>query len=896
MSFQLIYNHRLRQRRHGDQSGVLLKSQDIPSWLEDIVLLSCRMTGRTDAPLRYTYRVVTVETGEYHILACAQGSGIHNLILTPDEITKLRRNANRPTPAGVMLALSATNFWAADAQAPTLHCEEPRLPASALPEAEFQQTWKELTGHKNNARAFLTAPFNKECLIVIPSGMDSRKVLQLLHESDWLSSQRGWGRTFTTMAQMGDSFEETGRICIPQPMLDSTEGSVWSQQVPILNICGPFVLSTLQQMHESVITAQQANNTQQGATEHSYIPYVYQECPDEEMYNILPRSHPLLRWSCYIGGLILLGAGVHFTVSETTDDAAKVTRKAIEVIKSDESILQLKELSKAPYSPDSITRTLDKIYAHLNAAPSSAQDSNKEKILEVITLLKYADADTTGHADNILRLRECAADLNLNPDKLSRLYINEAIHETSVQDWEANLTPSELVRWQHLLNISPGLRSMLQEPHFAPHMRCILQEPTSPQPEIKQTTPQGTQQQEVRPTLTCLEGTPIPAALADALRNAPVLLQHGHWSMIRRYADTMTRTRFSGKLDTRENNLRIEQVAVGEYRIVPMIAQGNSETPTILFEVKEGKLHNLRCNRGTPVAACIPLQSSDGAYTPIMLLPRREVKLDPSENVLPPATEQLRLELAEEDIVLQPGEKRHLGISDSKGYPWTRMLSELPLQQGQAVLHLPVLAGTNKLSTVPAEEHLNDYCWTFSKLPTSNTVTDHFDCHLLRIYDFSPELRRSFHELANTYCMGKKAGEDDFYSLASLYALSLDAALPEKTETAAADLLRLLSHPDFASVMDALLVHAPELRKDMRELSPHATQQLLADAGVRQNIRKSILALLSEEIKHTYSVCRAQELLQSETLAEMKLCLQQVYISEQGELIWEFLLRKTEHP
>ena len=135
MSFQLIYNHRLRQRRHGDQSGVLLKSQDIPTWLEDIVLLSCRMTGRADSPLRYTYRVVTVETGEYHILSCAQGGGIHNLILTPDEITKLRRNANRPTPAGVMLALSSTNFWAADAQAPSLHCEEPRLPASALPEA-----------------------------------------------------------------------------------------------------------------------------------------------------------------------------------------------------------------------------------------------------------------------------------------------------------------------------------------------------------------------------------------------------------------------------------------------------------------------------------------------------------------------------------------------------------------------------------------------------------------------------------------------------------------------------------------------------------------------------------------------------------------------------------------
>lgn len=860
------------------------------------MLLSCRMTGRADSPLRYTYRVVTVETGEYHILSCAQGSGIHNLILTPDEISKLRRNANRPTPAGVMLALSSTNFWAADAQAPSLHCEEPRLPASALPEAEFQQTWKDTTGHKNNARAFLTAPFNKECLIVIPADMESRKVLQLLHESDWLSSQRGWGRTFTTMAQMGDSFEETSRICIPQPMLDSAEGSVWSQQAPILNICGPFVLSTLQQMQESIIASQQATPPPQGATELSYIPYVYQECPDEEMYNILPRSHPLLRWGCYIGGLILLGIGVHFTVSETTDDAAKVTRKAIEVIKADESILQLKELSKAPYSPDSITRTLDKIYAHLNAAPSSAQDSNKEKILEIISLLKYADSDTTGHADNILRLRECATELSLNPDKLSRLYINEAIHETSVQDWEANLTASELERWQILLNTAPSLRDMLQEPRFAPHMHRILQDPQVPQPEMKQEAPSVNQQPEPQSTLTCLEDAPLPAPLSDVLRQTPVLLQNGHWSIIRRYVDTTTRTRYSGKLDTSANNLRIEQVAEGQYRIIPMMVQANSEIPSLQFEVKGGKLHNLRCNRGYPVAASIPLLTGDNTYTSVMLLPRREVKLAPSENVVPPTTEQLCLDLAEEDIVLQTGERRHLAVRNSKGYPWTRMLSEIPLQQGQAVLHLPVLAGTNKLSTPAPEPNLNDYCWTYSKLPTSNTATDHFDCHLLRIYDFSPELRRRFHELANTYCMGRKDGEDDFYSLATLYALCIDAEQPGNGASAAADLLRLLSHPDFSSVLDALLMNAPELREVMHKLDQRKAQQLLADATARQRIRKCILANLSEGIKHTYNACRAHELRQSSTPAEMKLCLQQVFVGNQGELIWEFLLRKTKQP
>ncbi len=875
---------------------MLLKSQDIPSWLEDIVLLSCRVTGRADSPLRYTYRVVTVETGEYHILSCSKGGGTHNLILTPQEVIKLRRNANRPTPAGIMLALSAAHFWVADMQTPSLHCEEPRLPASALPGAEFQQTWKELTGHKNNARAFLTAPFNKACLIVIPSDMDSQKVLRILHESDWLSSQRGWGRTFTTMAQMGDSFEETSRICLPLHMLDSAEGSVWAQQATTLNICSPFVLSELQEVQNNELSTQAANDIPHETPGGGYIPYVYQECPDEEMYNILPRTHPLLRWSCYIGGLLLLGACVHFMVSETADDAGKVTRKAIEVIKADENILQLKELSKAPYSPDSITRTLDKIYAHVNAAPVSEREPGNEKILEIISLLKCADSDTKGHADNILRLRECATELKLNPDKLSRLYLNEAIHECSVSDWEAHLTPSELARWSALLNTAPHLRDMLREPAFAPYMQAILQ-PTSSEAADAQPIKQTEIKQEKNlPSLTCVEGAPVPGVFAQALRQAPLLLRNGQWSIIRRYADSMTRTRFSGCLDEKENILRVEQVAEGSYRIIPLMPQKAGEVPVLHFEIEDGKLQKLRCHGGNPAAASIPLQVGTAEYTPIMLLPHREVKLQPSEIVLPPSTEQLGLELSENDVVLQQGEVPQLQIRDNKGYPWTRMHSELPLQQGQALLHLPVLMGANKLAASPSLQEDDDYCWTYSKLPTSNTASETFDCHLLRVYDYSSELRRHFHEQANAYCMGSVKGDDAFFSLASLYALSLDAEHPDKVAAAVQNLLRLRAHSDFSAVMNSVLMKDAVWKNSLNELNVHTANNLLSDAKVRQSIRSGILAKLSEGIRRTYTACRAREMSQSDAVSEMKLCLQQVLVSEQGELVWEFALRKVEQP
>ena len=896
MSFQLIYNHRLRKRRHGDQSGVLLKSQDIPSWLEDIVLLSCRVTGRADSPLRYTYRVVTVETGEYHILSCSKGGGIHNLILTPQEVIKLRRNANRPTPAGIMLALSTAQFWAADVQTPSLHCEEPRLPASALPGAEFQQTWKELTGHKNNARAFLTAPFNKDCLIVIPSHLESQMVLRLLHESDWLSSQRGWGRTFTTMAQMGDTFEETARICVPMHMLDSAEGSVWAQQATTLNLCSPFVLAELQEVQMNAIPAQQTNAPSPEVAAGVYVPYVYQECPDEEMYNILPPSHPLLRWSCYICGLILLGVCVHFMVSETADDAGKVTRKAIEVIKADDSILQLKELSKEPYSPDSITRTLDKIYALVNAAPVSEREPDNEVILEIIYLLKCADSDTKGHADNILRLRECATELKLNPDKLSRLYLNEAIHECSVSDWEAHLTPSEIARWSALLSTAPLLRDMLRESPFAPYMEIILQPTSSETTDTHPVKQTENKQTKMLPSLPCVEGTPVPSLFEQALRQAPLLLKNGQWSIIRRYADSMTRTRFSGCLDEKENILRIEEVAEGSYRIVPLMAQKGGDVPVLHFEIEDGKLQKLRCDGGNPAAASIPLPVGTAEYTPIMLLPHREVTLQPSEIVLPPSTEQLGLELSEKDVVLQQGDVARLEISGNKGYPWTRMHSELPLQQGQALLHLPVLIGANKLAASPGLQEDEDYCWTYGKLPTSNTASESFDCHLLRVYDFSPELRRRFHEQANAYCMGSEKGDDAFFSLASLYALSVDAENPDKAAKAVQNLLRLRTNPDFSVIMDSVLMKDAVWKNALNKLNQHTASKLLSDAKMRQSIRKCILAKLSEEIRRAYTECRAREMHPSAAHCEMKLCLQQVRVSEQGELVWEFALRKVEQP
>ncbi len=898
MSFQLLYNHKLRQKKHGDKSGILMKSQDMPAWLVNVVLHACRIAGKDDSPLRFLYRIVSVETGIYHILSCAAGCGIHNLILTPTEVTHLRRNANRPTPAGIMLALQTAGFWKPEISTPSLHCEEPRLAASALPEADFQVTWKKITGHKNNARVFLTAPYNKDCLILTPDAWEADTILQLLHESDWLSSLRGWGRTFTTRVQLGDSFEEMERIFLTHDDCDSPFFHELIQRAPLLKLTGTFDLQNEQETEAPVAPtkapdyAEARTQTSKSAPE-CHIPYIYLESPDEDMYDINPRSHPLLRWSLYIAALALLGMGVHFMVSETADHAGEVTRKAIEAIAPEDDLLQLRELSKLPYSPDSITRKLDKIYAHLTAAPVTTDSHSNEDILEIVSILKYATTDTSGHALNIRRLRECAHELKIDANALSRLYLNEATHDCSVQDWEKQLTATEIENWQQLLHETPELREILLSQPFEAYTKRLLQEPQETADSPTETTsdeasaaPAPTE----LPGIACVEGEPLPSALLQAINNAPVQLEHGQWCVIRRYHDSGNRSRHMGNLSAQGQQLRIEKCGKNEYRICP--TSPNADISELHLRIADGKLTQIQCE-GAPVVLNLPIPGDNNTYTPTILLPRKSIKLHPMGESAPPDEKQLNMDLQEQDIILDAAEGSGLpqmSIVTGKGFPWTRMMSELTLNRGRVIMNLPILRGANKLVDA-TDSQFRKYCWSYQKLPVAQTINEAFDCQLLRIYDFSDELRHAFHHLANTYCMGSKDDTPSFYSLARLYAITLEPVNETEAHQNADKWNKLLLNPDFRRVLVAILGEHNELAAAIQTSIGREATDIWKNATHRSAIRKAILATLSAQLKQIYADCRRREIQQPTDIQNISLMLQHVQVSNQGELMWEFALR-----
>lgn len=168
----------------------------------------------------FTYRVIDIDGVHYHVLSRLVCSGAdysgrsnhlaHHLICTREEVEVLMRHPSGPTPAGLILALSAADFWKNQwTGAPAYLPDDFAFSARYLPNPAEQATWQDLTGHKRNAILPSMPPYDEGCFILVPDSCDPATELMLNHESDWLSPGRGWGMTFTThlcCTDMADSF------------------------------------------------------------------------------------------------------------------------------------------------------------------------------------------------------------------------------------------------------------------------------------------------------------------------------------------------------------------------------------------------------------------------------------------------------------------------------------------------------------------------------------------------------------------------------------------------------------------------------------------------------------------------------------------------------------------
>ena len=224
MPRQLIYTSAPRLFDHGKTGyGTVARSSNIGGTLVRLLERNSqypRHCPEEDLGAIFTYRIIEADGETHHVLsrivrAGADYSGranhlAHHLICSKEEVDLLMRHPSAPTPAGLILALSAANFWKNQwTDAPAVLPDEFAFSARYLPNPAEQAAWQDLTGHKRNALLPCTLPYAEGCYIVVPDSCDPATELMLNHESDWLSPERGWGSTFTThlcSTDMADSF------------------------------------------------------------------------------------------------------------------------------------------------------------------------------------------------------------------------------------------------------------------------------------------------------------------------------------------------------------------------------------------------------------------------------------------------------------------------------------------------------------------------------------------------------------------------------------------------------------------------------------------------------------------------------------------------------------------
>ncbi len=475
MSYQLVHTRPERAA----SGGSITSSGDIPGALE--LVLGTLPSGNDGTA--YSYRVMELAGKTYHIFsrACTwakEGSPqrlTHHLALTEEEASALTRHEACPTPSGIMLALGKQGFWLEQMQPgnePALNTA-PKLSATQLPDASLQPTWKELTGHKDNARSFYTPPYDGACLALLPPHTAAETILLLFHESDWLTPGLGWGRTFTTGGSMQDSFEATQRIAVPIDSLPTEWAR--SSKAAVLRIDASLVLppeiSAPAPEAERMEPPPPAEEEQQ-----PLFPYAYAECADEEVYNVSANKRHQQRRIVALLLLALLGTCLYGTIFGGGDDVKDAARQAIRHYNTSENADTLRQLLELPYSPQVARQKLAKLSRHLNQPEGEDEENERvSRLHECVELLRNARLRVSGHASVLQQLMEAAELLDLPEDRLATFYLCEATHGKDATAWRlAQNAPAERAAWRALAERYPEAWLWAEEPMLAAYLQGLF--------------------------------------------------------------------------------------------------------------------------------------------------------------------------------------------------------------------------------------------------------------------------------------------------------------------------------------------------------------------------------------------------------------------------------------
>lgn len=861
---------------------------------------------RTDS-VQCSYTTLTHGNAEYHVLSVSQPAGAdysgrmchisHHLVLLPEEVSALLRNKYRPTPAGIILALGKSGFWCKKWNGkPAFINGEPHLHSQDIPTADNQPTWKKLTGHKSNARAFSTAPFERDCLMTVAPETSTADILKLWHESDWLTPCCGWGRTFTSHADDADNFRLFQRwaCCDASPLIRKAMRTGH----PVLPIGQDLEIGELSDdtqsascvLHPEDAGQFRAQLAARQAARH-IPPYQYSEEPDEEVYDLsdIRRRKRRKTAGAIVAAALLLGGGI------ITGSICYFQKNPVK-ISDHAAIRSLRELINKPYQANYAAQELDKAEA-LARTSKSANSAQNRAVIQIINLIQQA-SEAERHADNLRRLCHLAKKWKLDKVNLCLLYMREATHNRPPSEWMQSFSREELNAWEKLISDEPELRDGLNDPGLLTYFDRVMGKKSSPS--LKESvSPSGAEK-----WFPVTANDELPLEMRQLLQTSPTSLTQGEVVVFRMpwRGESAAPEKILLHPESSVCNI-VRSAANGYYHLRFSDPTGLSARSHADIDIciKQHRLISISSS-GVPVAVVLPLSHSGG----VILMPKLAIPLSGIHAPQLPPAEDVNLDISPDSIRVLPPSASHMAVrlEPMAGTEFVR----LPKKQNNAAqrfsFNLPHL--TPKGNVIPPPEisaaNPETIQWNGIEETESREYFSTFTCSLTPISDINAALRDAFNKIANSGCAGEVSNADPMFSLAMVYTtlqiMDKEGVTEEEWDSATSRYCTLFNNKSFCELMkrvaknseSVILSHeAASSRSAAGKTERRRVLKLLKDADNRHQLTADILQYISERLRAAYLELRSQ--LAEDT--ELRLVLRRLSC-EDGRLNWHFTLQSSD--
>ncbi len=935
MALQLIYTSSL-QLLDSDASGygVVARSEKLSralcTRLSAISAYREPRAGACSTGPQYSYRIIDHAGTAWHVLTCAQSAGAdysgrgcfiaHHLIFEQEEVRALLASNLRPTPAGITMALEKTGFWLSKWKgAPAFIAGSPDIDLSAMPDASSQPEWKRITGHKANARAFFTPPFSKECLITLPPRVSSSDLLRLFHESDWLTHTRGWGVSYTTVADEADNFAETLRMAVP-------EGSPLVQRAvrtghPVLKIEADMELPLPEPAREAPASdpVKPSPRRPEDATltrtlSRTVSHYHYTEESDWIMYDIKPSVRVVTPRNLLIAGA---AAGVCLAAWFFWDNAVPADLQPEHMVESVPDagdspvpfIQQLTEVINADYDHAAVQLFL----VDLTAIPEKSPEDSL--LLESAVLIQNASQAGARHPSAIKRLCECARLLGVDVTGMVRLYLREATHHVSPEDWQKQYDGQMLSDWLTLKQAEPQIIELLHSGEFQAYAplpaadepeTTILATANPSEPENGEET-NGEAAPPGRISLipaTAVSGSPLPKELESIIPRLPLSITTGSYvvSGFAKGGELAAARRLDLSADG--YHLYITPTGnAGEIMLKPEHREGKpAPVPAATFSVRGGRLQNIH-SEGSEAVICFPVPSQENFHTNVVLASSFGIPIPKGKGISLPPAARTNLLVTPDDLEIVSSSigapAPQIRLRKKKEFPW--VLTRQEKERIKFSVSLPVLNGHNAMQLVG--DDLDTFVWKGADIVKETDARSTVRCEVEHVPDLPGRLLRAFDRVMNTPCCGETDSKNKSVTLGKLYyiccALANEKISRSERRQLEQDYFALFAHKQFNKILTRVLAQDAALCLTPEEASSNKFKALkvrnnirkqLGTRAIRDLIRRRICEVVTRTMHAAYT--QEQQLLEDKQGNSPVLILDDISYGQHVELLWKFRMQQ----